>query len=84
MPLGSHRQITVYDRVLVGSDGFPSALYAVERAHEVAAAAEARMVVVTAYHPGGGELSQGKKLAVACWCMARTRLGRPCAERCRI
>jgi maltose/moltooligosaccharide transporter len=52
MPLGSHRQITVYDRVLVGSDGSASAMYAVSRAHEVAAAAEARMVVVTAYDPG--------------------------------
>jgi maltose/moltooligosaccharide transporter len=62
MPLGSHRQITVYDRVLVGSDGFPSALYAVERAHEVAAAAEARMVVVTAYHPGGGETQPGQEV----------------------
>jgi maltose/moltooligosaccharide transporter len=54
MPLGGHREITVYDRVLVGSDGSPSALYAVARAHEVAAAAEARMVVVSAYDPGGG------------------------------
>jgi len=54
MPLGSHRQITVYDRVIVGSDGSPSALYAVERAHEVAAAAESRLVVVTAYDQGGG------------------------------
>jgi len=49
MPLGGHRDITVYDRVVVGSDGSPSALYAVARAHEVAAAAEARVVVVAAY-----------------------------------
>jgi maltose/moltooligosaccharide transporter len=41
----------VYDRVIVGSDGSASALYAVARAHEVAAAAEARVVVVSAYSP---------------------------------
>jgi maltose/moltooligosaccharide transporter len=52
MPLGGHREITVYDRVVVGSDGSPSALYAVARAHEVASAAEARVVVVSAYDPG--------------------------------
>jgi maltose/moltooligosaccharide transporter len=52
LPLGGRREITVYDRVVVGSDGTPSALYAVARAHEVAAAAEARMVVVAAYDPG--------------------------------
>jgi maltose/moltooligosaccharide transporter len=52
MPLGEHRHITVYDQVVVGSDGSPSALYAVERAHEIAAAAEARIVVVVAYEPG--------------------------------
>jgi maltose/moltooligosaccharide transporter len=54
MPLGAHREITVYDRVIVGSDGSPSALYAVARAHEVAAAAEARIVVVSAYDSGSG------------------------------
>ena len=53
MPLGGRREITVYDRVVVGSDGSPSALYAVSRAHEVAAAAEARIVVVAAYDPDG-------------------------------
>jgi len=65
MPLGAHREITVYDRVLVGTDGSPSALYAVSRAHEVAAAAEARMVVVTAYDPGDGRKGSeagGRKL----------------------
>jgi maltose/moltooligosaccharide transporter len=49
MPLGSHRTITVYDRVVVGSDGTPTSLYAVDRAAEVAQAAQARLVVVTAY-----------------------------------
>jgi maltose/moltooligosaccharide transporter len=51
MPLGGRREITVYDRVIVGSDGSASALYAVSRAHEVASAAEARVVVVSAYDP---------------------------------
>lgn len=52
MPLGSHRAITVYDRVVVGSDGTPTSLYAVDRAAEVAQAAQARLVVVTAYRDG--------------------------------
>ena len=52
MPLGSHRSITVYDRVVVGSDGTPTSLYAVDRAAEVAQAAQARLVVVTAYRDG--------------------------------
>jgi maltose/moltooligosaccharide transporter len=52
MPLSGRREITVYDRVVVGSDGSASALYAVSRAHEIAAAAEARIVVVAAYEPG--------------------------------
>jgi maltose/moltooligosaccharide transporter len=66
MPLAGRREITVYDQVVVGSDGTPSALYAVARAHEVAAAAEARVVVVSAYDPGRdgsqGELVDGRKL----------------------
>jgi maltose/moltooligosaccharide transporter len=49
MPLGAKRSITVYDRVVVGSDGTPTSLYAVDRAAEVAQAAQARLVVVTAY-----------------------------------
>jgi maltose/moltooligosaccharide transporter len=49
VPLGSKRSITVYDRVVVGSDGTPPSLYAVDRAAEVAQAAQARLVVVTAY-----------------------------------
>src|SRR5690348_2289640 len=52
MPLGSKRSITVYDRVVVGSDGTPTSLYAVDRAAEVAEAAQARLVVVTAYRDG--------------------------------
>jgi len=53
VPLGSRRSITVYDRVVVGSDGTPTSLYAVDRAAEVAEAAQARLVVVTAYKEGG-------------------------------
>ena len=42
----------MYDRVVVGSDGTPTSLYAVDRAAEVAQAAKARLVVVTAYKEG--------------------------------
>src|SRR5919112_87191 len=73
MPLAGRREITVYEQVVVGSDGSPSALYAVARAHEVAAAAEARIVVVTAYSPddtvdrpvqvGGRQLLYGQEAA---------------------
>ena len=49
VPLGSQRSITVYERVVVGSDGTPTSLYTVDRAAEVAEAAQARLVVVTAY-----------------------------------
>jgi maltose/moltooligosaccharide transporter len=52
VPLGSKRSISVYDRVVVGSDGTPTSLYAVDRAAEVAQAAQARLVVVTAYSEG--------------------------------
>ena len=61
VPLGSKRSITVYDRVVVGSDGTPTSLYAVDRAAEVAQAAQARLVVVTAYRddaPGGATSSR--------------------------
>jgi maltose/moltooligosaccharide transporter len=62
VPLGSRRSITVYDRVVVGSDGTPTSLYAVDRAAEVAEAAQARLVVVTAYRegdPAAGATSAG-------------------------
>ncbi|CAA9312894.1 MAG: Uncharacterized MFS-type transporter [uncultured Friedmanniella sp.] len=65
LPLAGQREITVYDRVVVGSDGSPSSLYAVARAHEVAAAAEARIVVVAAYEPDadtGVPRQDGRKL----------------------
>jgi maltose/moltooligosaccharide transporter len=53
VPLGHRRSITVYDRVVVGSDGAPTSLYAVDRAAEVAQAAHARLVIVTAYRDDG-------------------------------
>src|SRR4051794_4130645 len=53
VPLGSRRSITVYDRVVVGSDGTPTSLYAVDRAAEVAQAAQAKLVLVSAYNEGG-------------------------------
>jgi maltose/moltooligosaccharide transporter len=75
MPLAGRREITVYDRVVVGSDGSASALYAVARAQEVASAAEARVVVVSAYDPddagqphetvGGRKLLYGQEAARA-------------------
>jgi maltose/moltooligosaccharide transporter len=66
MPLAGQREITVYDRVVVGSDGSASALYAVARAQEVASAAEARVVVVAAYDASetseSQELVEGRRL----------------------
>lgn len=53
VPLGAKRSISVYDRVVVGSDGTSTSLYAVDRAAEVAQAAQAKLIVVTAYRPGG-------------------------------
>jgi maltose/moltooligosaccharide transporter len=53
VPLGHKRSISVYDRVVVGSDGTPTSLYAVERAAEVAQAAQAKLIVVTAYRDDG-------------------------------
>jgi maltose/moltooligosaccharide transporter len=55
VPLGSRRSITVYDRVVVGSDGTPTSLYAVDRAAEVAQAAQAKLIVVTAYQDADAE-----------------------------
>jgi maltose/moltooligosaccharide transporter len=52
IPLGAPRQIkSVYDAVVVGSDGTPTSLVAVGHAAGVAQAAEAKLVVVTAYDP---------------------------------
>ena len=54
MPMAP-KHITVYDRIVVGTDGTAGSQQAVHRAAEVAAAAEARLVVVSAYHPGTQE-----------------------------
>jgi maltose/moltooligosaccharide transporter len=59
VPLGGKRSITVYDRVVVGSDGTATSLYAVDRAAEVAQAAQARLVVVTAYREGSADEAPG-------------------------
>jgi maltose/moltooligosaccharide transporter len=47
MPLGGPTDITVYDRVVVGSDGTPTSLKTVF--HAAAVAAAARLVIVSAY-----------------------------------
>ncbi|HEY0240990.1 MAG TPA: MFS transporter [Friedmanniella sp.] len=61
MPLGAARAITIYDKVIVGSDGSPSSLYAVDRAHAVAAEADAQVVVVSAYSPSGAADAGARK-----------------------
>lgn len=54
LPLGSPRRMTsAYNRVIVGSDGTPASLATVGHAAGIAAAAEARLVIVSAYEPGG-------------------------------
>ncbi len=83
MPLAARREITVYDRVVVGSDGSASALYAVARAHEVAAASEARIVVVTAYasdDPGNRSVEAGGRDLVYGQEAARRAVHRSVAE----
>jgi len=76
VPLGAPRHFhTVYDEVIVGSDGTPTSLVAVGHAAGVAHAADARLVVVTAYDPsekptgqvevGGRELLYGEAKAEA-------------------
>jgi len=51
MPLGRHH-ISVYRNVVVGTDGTDASMYAVDRAHAVAAEADAHVMVVSAYNPG--------------------------------
>jgi len=51
MPLGAPRRIeNVYNRVVVGSDGTPNSLKTVGHATGVAAAADADLLVVSAYN----------------------------------
>lgn len=54
MPLGAPRKISVYNQVIVGSDGTPASLHTVGHAAGVANAAEARLVVVSAYRDDDG------------------------------
>jgi maltose/moltooligosaccharide transporter len=78
IPLGGKRSITVYDRVVVGSDGTATSLYAVDRAAEVAQAAQARLVVVTAYRGGapGASTSAGMHRDIYGADAAREALGK--------
>jgi len=79
VPLGGKRSITVYDRVVVGSDGTPTSLYAVDRAAEVAQAAQARLVVVTAFRekePGTADAAAGTHRDIFGADAAREALGK--------
>jgi maltose/moltooligosaccharide transporter len=79
MPLGGRRSITVYDRVVVGSDGTPTSLYAVDRAAEVAQAAQARLIVVTAYRESAasaGTVAEGAHRDLYGADLAREALGK--------
>ncbi|MFT3832250.1 MAG: MFS transporter [Micropruina sp.] len=59
MPLGSPRRMTsVYNRVIVGSDGTPASLATVGHAAGIASAAEARLVVVSAFNADGAPSGQ--------------------------
>ena len=65
IPLGAPRHIHhVYDEVIVGSDGSPTSLVTVGHAAGLAHAAEAKLVVVTAYDEGTkreGVLAEGQR-----------------------
>lgn len=55
MPFGSPRRISsVYNRVIVGTDGTDASRFTVGEAAEVASAAEARLIVVSAYDANAG------------------------------
>ncbi len=54
VPIGAKRKLSVYDRVIVGTDGTPTSVYAVDRAADVAASSEARLIVVSAYSSEAG------------------------------
>lgn len=59
MPLGSPRRMTsLYNRVIVGSDGTPASLATVGHAAGIASAAEARLVVVSAFTPDGASATR--------------------------
>jgi maltose/moltooligosaccharide transporter len=73
MPLGGKRSITVYERVVVGTDGTSTSLYAVDRAAEVAQAAQAKLVVVTAYEEGDGLRLPARRKGSTARCTAPRR-----------
>ena len=62
MPLATHRHITVYKRVVVGTDGSPASQHAVAHAAGVANAADAHLVVVSAYSPKAGRAGPRQEL----------------------
>ncbi len=67
IPLAGPRHIQhVYDQVIVGSDGTPASLVTVRHAAGVAHAAEAHLIVVTAYEDGetGGSDAGGTRALV--------------------
>ncbi|KGN34285.1 sugar transporter [Knoellia sinensis KCTC 19936] len=54
VPLGAPTgKLSTYERVIVGSDGTDHTLYGVHRAMEIAASANCRLTIVTAYLPEG-------------------------------
>ena len=63
MPLATHRHITVYNRVVVGTDGSPASQHAVAHAAGVANAADAPLVVISAYNPKAGRAGPRQELA---------------------
>jgi len=79
LPLGGQREITVYDRVVVGSDGSPSALYAVARAHE---SPQPPRRASSSSRPSSRTMSQAvrKWWAAASCCSARARRALRCAS----
>lgn len=58
VPLGApNRGVSVYDRVVVGSDGSFSSLVGVRRAMAIARDAGAKLTIVTVYNPDGTDAS---------------------------
>lgn len=53
VPLGApDGTISAYDRVIVGADGTDNTMYGLDRAMDIAASANARLMIVTCYNPG--------------------------------
>lgn len=61
VPLGAPtRGVTIYERVIVGSDGTPSSLYGVHRAMEIARDAGAKLTIVTAWNASSKISARGR------------------------